>query len=198
MRVTLVILSIVLVARVTRADADANAVRAKPKGDGLLVYGDGFMFAVKEPSGWKSDIQNAARLGANIAFYHAGESPESAVALIRVRVSGKADENTMGDLQADMDGYRQEYAGVAFEDTAVAHPRYRTFAKLFLVKDTFFEYVVYLNPGKGVPFILSVSMNKQRTRATKAEFESFQEVVRTLRLFNGLNVIEQKADAGAP
>ena len=58
--------------------------------------------------------------------------------------------------------------------------------------------MVYLNPGKGVPFILSVSMNKQRTRATKAEFESFQEVVRTLRLFNGLKVIEQKADAGAP
>src|SRR5207302_9678697 len=137
-------------------------------------------------------------LRANIAFYHAGESPESAVALIRVRVSGKADENTMGDLQADMDGYRQEYAGVAFEDIAVAHPTYRAFAKLFLVKDTFFEYVVYLNPGKGVPFILSVSMNKQRTRATKAEFESFQEVVRTLRLFNGLKVIEQKADAGAP
>ena len=44
------------------------------------------------------------------------------MALIRVRVSGKADENTMGDLQADMDGYRQEYAGVAFEDIAVAHP----------------------------------------------------------------------------
>ena len=198
MRVILVILSIVLVARVTRADADANAVRAKPKGDGLLVYGDGFMFAVKEPSGWKSDIQNASRLGANIAFYHAGESPESAVALVRVRVSGKVDENTAGDLQADMDGYRQEYAGVDFEDIAVAHPRYRTFAKLFFVKDAFFEYVAYLNPGKGVPFILSVSMNKQGTRATKAEFESFQEVVRTLRLFNGLNVIEQKADAGAP
>jgi hypothetical protein len=197
MRVALVILSIVLVARVTSASTNANAVRAKPKGDGLLVYGDGFMFGVKEPSGWKSDTQIASRLGANVAFYRAGESPESAVALIRVRVSGKADENTMGDLQSDMDGYRQEYAGVAFEDIAVAHPSYRTFAKLFFVKDTFFEYVVYLNPGKGVPLILSVSMNKQKARATKAEFEALQEVVRTLRLFNDLRVIEQKADAGA-
>ena len=59
------------------------------------------------------------------------------MALIRVRVSGKADENTMGDLQADMDGYRQEYAGVAFEDIAVAHPSYRTSRSSFSSKIRF-------------------------------------------------------------
>jgi hypothetical protein len=176
--------------------ADGAVAPSKAKLDNLLLYGQGFMLGVKEPAGWKSDTTNAARLGGNVVFYPAGDTLERPGALITVRVNGKTDENTEGDLQADMDSYRQEYANVAFEDLVVTHPSYRTFPKLFFIEGRFFEYVVYVNPGKGVPFLLSVSMNKQKTRATKAEVEAFQDVVRTLHLFNGVKVIDQKSPNG--
>jgi hypothetical protein len=197
-RVLLAIGAVLLAPGLAHADGAAIG-HSKSKLDNLLVYGQGFMFGVKEPVGWKSDTNNAARLGGNVVFYPAGETLDRPGALITVRVNGKTDENTEGDLQADMDGYRQEYANVAFEDLAVTHPSYRTFPKLFFIQGEFFEYVVYVNPGKDVPFLLSVSMNKQKTRATRAELQALQEVVRTLHFFNGVKVIDQKASSsGAP
>jgi len=34
----------------------------------LIVYGDGFMFSVKEPDGWNGDTDKAAEYYANIVF----------------------------------------------------------------------------------------------------------------------------------
>jgi hypothetical protein len=145
---------------------------------------------VKEPVGWKADTEYASRLSANIAFYPAGETPGHTTALIRIAVNAKTDENTLGDLEADMNGYRRETPGIQFEDLAVLHPSYPTFPKLFFLDGSFYEYVTYLNPGKGVPFILSVSMNKQKVRASSEERAAFAEVVRTLRFVSGAQVKE--------
>ena len=186
LRVLMAVALVLVVPGLAHADGPVSGSRSKP--DSVLVYGQGFMFSVKEPEGWKSDVRSADRIGANIVFYRSRELPSSAAALIRVRVNDKIDENTVGDLQADMDEYRRQYAGVAFEDLAVAHPSYRTFPKVFFVEGEFFEYVVYLNPGKGVPFTMSVSMNKQKSRATRIELQAFQEIVGTLRFFNEVKV----------
>jgi hypothetical protein len=168
--------------------ASAGLAAAEPKLDSLLVYGPGYMFTVKEPAGWQADTANAARLHANIAFYRSGETLNSAAALIRIRVNDKADDDTAEDLKADMEGYRRKQPGIQFEDVVVSHASYATFPKLFFVDGTFYEYVTYVNPGKGVSFLLSVSMNKQKVKASGAELEALREVVRTLTFYSGVQV----------
>jgi len=163
------------------------AVVCSPVGTGapldrLLIYGDGFSFAVAEPPGWRGSIEEAERLSSNVVFYRRGESADAAIALVRVRVNDKTDENIAADLQADMDGYRTQYPKIEFRELAVAHPTYAAVAKLFTMPGQFYEYVAYVNPGPGKSWIFGASMNKQRSEATKEELAAFKAVVASLEL----------------
>lgn len=156
----------------------------KPPLDSLIVYGNGFAFGVKEPQGWVGDTQNSSKFHANIIFYKKSETAENSKALIRILVAKKADENTKADLEYDMEGYKSKYRNIKFKDIDVPHSTYKTFPKLFYIPDTFFEYVVYINPGEGVPQLFSVSMNKQKKEATNEELEVFRNIVRSILMIS--------------
>jgi hypothetical protein len=158
------------------------ALADDPKLDRLIVYGHGFALGVKEPPGWTGDTDSAAAAGANIVFYRKRETYASALALIRVRVSRKVDENTAGDLEYDANEYRR---GVPDLDTAgleVSHPSYRVFSRTFFSKKRFYDYVAYLNPGPGVPTLLSVSMYKKGKAGSAEELEAYQAVLKSVVL----------------
>jgi len=157
-----------------------------------MVYGKGFAFWVKEPQGWVGDIQNSSRFHANIIFYKKSETAKNAKALIRVLVAQKVDENTKLDLECDMKGYKSKYRNIKFKDINVTHPTYKTFPKLFFVPDTFYEYVVYINPGKKFTLLLSVSMNKQKKEATKEELETFRNIVSSIVMMSDNLKIQYK------
>jgi hypothetical protein len=150
--------------------------------DQLLVYGNGFAFGVHEPPGWHGSTTEAERLSCNVVFYRKDESADAAVALLRIRINHKTDENIDADLQADMDHYRSQYPKVEFRSLSVSHPSYRVAAKLFTIPGEWYEYVAYLNPGRGKPWIFGASMNKQRSEATAEELAAFRKVIASLAL----------------
>jgi hypothetical protein len=152
------------------------------KFDQLLVYGDDFIFSVKEPADWKGDTTNANKFQSNVVLHETGQLPESFSGLIRIRVTDKADENTSADLAEDMRGYRAQYPNVQFKDLHVKHLRYQTVAKVFYVPDGFYEYVAYVNPGPGKPLLLSVSMSSQKSEASAKELEAYKSTVQSLRV----------------
>ena len=55
----------------------------REKMDNLIVFGDEFMFVVKEPPGWTGDTENAAKMGVNILFYRNGQTLRTAKEIIR-------------------------------------------------------------------------------------------------------------------
>ena len=149
----------------------------------LLVYGEGFRFAVKEPPGWVGDTDRAAEFGANIIFYRRGQTPDTRGApLIRILVAHKVDENTAEDLAHDMDEYRQRYPDTKFRDLEVKHTSYKPFSKLFYVPGKFYEYVTYLNPGAASTLLLSASMNKEGVEATQSEYSAYVEIIGSLHV----------------
>jgi len=152
--------------------------RSKPAG--MIVHGEDWAFVVREPEGWRGDCEDAAKLHANVAFYRSTESFGTMSSVIRIRVNTKVDEDTAKDLAHDMQGYRAEYPKLKFEDLEVSHMDYRLFPKLFYVPDSFYEYVVYMNPGNKFKYTLSISMNIQKRPATKQELMVFKEIVSTL------------------
>ena len=150
--------------------------------DQLLVYGDSFTFSVKEPPDWKGDTANAEKFQSNILLHEIAQPPESSSGLIRIRLNDKVDENTLADLEEDMRGYKAQYPEVKFEELAIKHPSYRCIAKVFFVPGKFYEYVAYVNPGSGKPFLFSVSMTSQKSEASAKELEAYIAAVKSLRL----------------
>lgn len=159
-----------------------ETTRTEEKLDALLVYGKGFVFSVKEPSGWVGDIENARKYYANIIFYPATQKYETAQTIIRVLIVNKVDDNTQDDLLHDMKEYRNRYPAIEFKDFNVTHPTYRIFHKLFTVPGQFYEYVAYINPGPQKKHIFSVSMNKQKKEATSSELGVYQKIIASLQL----------------
>jgi len=155
---------------------------AQPHLSNLLVYGDGFAFAVREPQGWTGDTTVAADYSANVIFYSSSAKPDRAGVLIRVSVIDKTDENIQADLEADMKGYRAHYRRISFEDFTACHPTYRTVSKLFAVPGRFYEYVTYVNPGPAKKQLFALSMNKQIAEATSQELAAYREVLASLSM----------------
>lgn len=106
--------------------AVSTLIYAEEKLDRLLVYGDGFVFGVKEPEGWKADINNAAKLGANILFYHSNESFSNYGTLIYIRINKKVDENVGEDLKYDMKQSSDKNPKIQFSDISVSHASFYT------------------------------------------------------------------------
>jgi hypothetical protein len=186
------LLILALALRPVEAQKTEAVGAAEERKDALLVYGEGFAFSVKEPRGWRGDIEAAQKYGANIVFFPEAAGSRSANVTIRLRVSQKVDENTAADLEADRDTYRREHPKVQFGELRIRHPQYGTFSELFFQPSAFYEYVSYLNPGPKYGIILSVAMSKARSAATESELEAYEAVLDSVTVVSdSLDVIKR-------
>ena len=154
---------------------------AQQKLDQLLVYGDNFLFSVKEPAGWKGDTASAEQFQSNVVLHEATQPPESLTGLIRVRLNDKTDENISADMKDDIRSYKTQYPKIQFKDIAIRNPGYPAIAKVFYIPGQFYEYVAYMNPGRGKPFIFSVAMNTQKSEATAKQLGAYESTLASLK-----------------
>ena len=156
------------------------------KMDGLLIDGPGFLFSVKEPDQWDSDVFEVARYYySNIIFIPENKLSRSAHVNIRIRVNSKETTDPSQDMETDMRRYKAKYPKANFSDLAVSHPTYKICAKLFYIENDFYEYVVYVDPGLNVNKIFSVAMSKESTPATPDEMKAFKEILESLFWITG-------------
>ncbi len=146
----------------------------------LVVYGDDFMFVVKEPKGWLGDVENAPKISAGVVLYREKETFERKTAFIAVRMSRKVDENTAEDLAHEMREFRTLYPDVEYGPLSAKHPSYASFSKVFSIPKSRYEYVTFLNPGPSVPYLFSVVLNTGKRKASKQELQVYRDVVRSL------------------
>lgn len=154
-----------------------------PQMSSLLVYGDGFKFAVKEPVGWKGDIDNAEKYYSNIIFYKSKEDIDNGGALIQVYIFNKQDEKTQKDLDYDINGYKDKYKNLKQQDLSTSHKEYKCYSKIVYVENDFYQYTVYVNPGVKYKNGLSVAMNISKKPATEEELKAFREIIASLTMF---------------
>ncbi len=155
---------------------------AQQKLDQLLVSGDNFLFSVKEPAGWKGDTASAENFQSNVVLHEATQPTKSLAGLIRVRLNDKTDENISADMEDDIRTYKAQYPKIRFRDIAMRNPAYPALTKVFYVPGQFYEYVTYMNPGRGKPFIFSVSMNSQKSEATAKQLGAYESTLASLKL----------------
>lgn len=150
----------------------------------LIVYGDGFIFGLTEPVGWKGDIANAREFYSNIIFYKNDEVLENASAIIQVSSFGKQDEKTNKDLQYDINSYQQQYKNLKLQKFSAIHKEYKCYSKMMYVENEFYQYTVYVNPGPEYSSGLSVAMNIQKRAATEIELSAFQQIIASLAMLS--------------
>jgi len=157
---------------------------AQQKLDQLIVYGEGFMFSVKESADWSGDTQNALKFGANVVLHEKGQPLDSYTGLIRVKANEKTDENLAADMRADMKDCKSKYSKVQFRDFALDCSHSHCLAKVFYIPGEFYEYVTYVNPGPKSKIIFSVSLNSEKSKASPKEIEAYRKTTESLTLLS--------------
>jgi len=148
----------------------------------LMVYGDDFLFKVKEPDNWIGDIDNAAKYYSNIVFYKSIDDLNNGGALIQVLVFKKQDENTIEDLKYDLVNYKKKYKDLKIKDIQITHKDYQCFSKVVLMNGKFTQYISYINPGEEYKNGFSVSMNIQKREANINELDAFKKIIESLQM----------------
>jgi hypothetical protein len=155
------------------------------KMDNLMIYGDGFMFSVKEPVGWTGDIDIAKDYYSNIVFYTSKDDIKKGGALIQVYSFSKQDEKTEKDLEYDIKSYKDKYKNLKQQDFLVFHKDYKCFSKLAYVDKDFYQYTVYVNPGPKFKTGVSNAMNISKRPANEQELQAFRQIISSLIMLKG-------------
>ena len=128
----------------------AQTVLAAPQKDmdAIIVYGDGWAFAIREPKGWNVDIKSGSQDGLNAVVLPKGAVYGRADNWINAIVITKAGEDLSKDLSADMSSYSKRFPGLKFEDYKPKTANYPSIGKIYVHPSGIREYLVYLNPDK--------------------------------------------------
>jgi hypothetical protein len=152
----------------------------------VVIENDEYQYSLLAPKDWDSDMENAADIMCDVAFFPDTFSLESAVEsgepIIQVTAFEKQDENTVEDLNFDLEQYKKEYAGVKFAAITIKHPSYKTYSKLASVEGVFYQYLTYINAGTNFANAISVAMNTAEHPATEAQIKAFEAVVASLKM----------------
>ena len=155
------------------------------KTDYIIIYGNDFSFSLKEPTGWTGDIKTASKYGANIIFYQSKNDLTNGGALIQAYAFAKQDENTVEDLKYDIGSYKKTYPNLKEDSFKAIHKDYNTFSKLIYIKDDFYQYITYINPGNKFKKGVTVAMNVSKKSATEKELIAYRAIVSSLIMLNG-------------
>ncbi len=153
----------------------------------LMIFGDGFLFTVREPDGWVGNTENADEYGGgNVVFYKSSESLEKYTRIIIVRVNSKEKKNDDGkdDLKYDMEKFKKEIPNATFKDFKMTHPIYKCYPKIYIVAGKYYEYVTYINPGDDSNIMFSATLHIDKRDANKDELEAYNKVVDSLRVIS--------------
>jgi hypothetical protein len=152
----------------------------------LVIESETYQYSLVAPKGWDSDMENATDIMCDVAFFPVSFSLETAVdsgePIIQVAAFEKKDENTIEDLNFDLEQYKKEYTGVKIASFEAKHPSFKSYSKVASLEGVFYQYLTYINAGKDFSNAISVAMNTAEHPATEAQLAAFQAVVASLKM----------------
>ena len=148
----------------------------------IKVKENDVFLGVKEPENWVGDLVRAPDYYSTAMFYQNTKSFRTGGALIRVLVYTKTDENTLADLEFDMNKFKKDNRKAKYSEMEVTHSDYAVFGKLEYVEGKNYEYITYLNPGREFQSGVLVRMELKNRPANKSEWSIYEEIVRSVHL----------------
>lgn len=144
----------------------------------LGIRGEGFSYAVKEPSGWLVDSTIAREFGVDAILYPVSGDPHSAdTPVIRVVLANKLADDANAALNHETGQYRSRHRNVKSAPLAVAHPRYHVAGRRICVGDEFCDYITHITTGTAGKVTLSVVLHRPGRPAKAGELAAYQRIV---------------------
>ena len=142
---------------------------------------DDFSYNFDKPNNWVIDSINVTQYLAHSAIYKSKKDYDNGGALIQIFAFKKQDENTIEDLNFDINSYIEKYENLKQKELTINHSSYKTFCKEVYVEGSFYQYIVYLNPGKEFEFGISVALNINKTELENEDLEIFKNIVKSVK-----------------
>lgn len=160
---------------------------AQEKENTLTVYGDGFKYSVDLPDGWQADTAASNELYVNLAIYETGveEDQVNGRTIIQVYTFKKENSNLKDDLNLDISNLMEEHKDLELNEFMINAGGFKCNSKLAFVKNEFYQYLVYMDPGKKYKSAVSVSMNTGNKKATDSEIKAIRKIVGSVKMING-------------
>lgn len=147
-----------------------------------LINTDSVKFRVGEPTGYMSDLDNAAQFSANVVLYTNMDNVNKGDAIIQVAAITKKDVDSGKEMEKELVQYREDYPTLKEKQLITSHKTYKCFSTFIAVNGQFYRYITYVNPGDTAKKIFTVIMNLPKREATPAELEAYRKIVESLEI----------------
>ncbi len=142
---------------------------------------EGYSFSFEQPQNWVLDTLNASDYLAQAAIFKSKADYKNGGLIIQILAYKKQDEDTQEDLNYDVNAYKEEYKNLKEKEFIINHAYYPTYAREVYVEGSFYQYIVYINPGRQYEFGLSVALNINNREIDQKDLEIFKEIVKSIQ-----------------
>jgi len=152
--------------------------------DQLLIYGNGWMFNVKEPKGWRCYTEDAYRYHMNAYFCLGKKNINNSPATMNIEVLRKGGKTLQERLAIDMEDYKKQSKSLEFLDFLVDGIKYESISKIYIINDKTTDYVCFLDPSKDSPWYLVFVLHGPKEESPKYE-KDFLALIRSFSWLGG-------------
>lgn len=156
------------------------------KSDGLIVYGDQWMFTFNIPSNWEQHAQKDTleKYLCHAAVFRSESDVKKGGPIIQITAYPKTKGGTLDDFNYDKEKeQRSSQTPSRIEDTKIENSKYKTYSYVSSKPDGGWSVVTYLDTSSGLRHDLSAVINLGR-KPTQDEMAVYQSLVASLKIFN--------------
>lgn len=148
--------------------------------DALIIFGQGFMFSVVEPKGWRCHTDDAFRYKMNAYFCLGSKSIKRSPAIMHIAIYDKEGDTIQQSLAFDRENYRKHSKSIEFLDFPIDELAFEFAAQTFVIDDKTIDYVCFLDPDKDSPLYVVFVLHGPKQESPK-HVEAFRSLIKTFR-----------------
>ena len=152
--------------------------------DQLLIFGNGWMFNVKEPTGWTGHTEDAYQYHVNIYFCLGKKTFSKSQVVMHISVNSKRGETLQQKMDYDIAYYKKQHKKIELQEFPMGELAYEVLSKKYTYDEKTIDYVCFLDPDKDSPLYLVFVLNGPKEDSPKYE-QDFLSLIRSLSWLGG-------------
>jgi hypothetical protein len=152
--------------------------------DELLIYGNGWMFNVKEPTGWTGHTEDAYRYRVNAYFCLGKKSFNKSSVVMHITINSKRGDTLQQIINSDIADYKKRHQKLELQEFPISELGYEVLSKKYSYDEKTIDYVCILDPNKDSPFYLVFVLNGPKEESPKYE-KDFLSLIRSFSWLGG-------------
>jgi hypothetical protein len=152
--------------------------------DALLIYGQGWMFGVIEPKGWRCHTKDAYKYTMNAYFCLGKKNIDNSPAIMHISVYDKGGRTMEENLAIDIKNYKKHHKKVELSEFLISGLTEEFASRILIYDEKTTDYVCFLDPDKNSPLYLVFVLHGPNDVSPKYEMD-FLSLIGSLHWLGG-------------